>query len=95
MWLRHFQVGFEEIDEMIQIVDRNGDGRISYSEFRWVDTLIEQHQNPETSYEKGDDGSVPSDHPEWSSDENENRRESYESYEVWKVIYHCVNQLTC
>ena len=28
------QVGFDEIDEMINIVDRNGDGRISYSEFR-------------------------------------------------------------
>ena len=28
------QVAFDEIDEMIATVDRNGDGRISYSEFR-------------------------------------------------------------
>ena len=27
-------VGLKEIEEMIEIVDRNGDGRISYSEFR-------------------------------------------------------------
>ena len=26
----------KEIDEMIKIVDKNGDGRISYSEFRYV-----------------------------------------------------------
>ena len=29
------QVAFDEIDEMIATVDRNGDGRISYSEFRF------------------------------------------------------------
>ena len=28
------QAAFDEIDEMIATVDRNGDGRISYSEFR-------------------------------------------------------------
>ena len=28
------QVTLREIDEMIKIVDKNGDGRISYSEFR-------------------------------------------------------------
>ena len=26
----------EEVDKMIATVDRNGDGKISYSEFRWV-----------------------------------------------------------
>ena len=31
-----FKVALQEIDEMIQIVDKNGDGRISYSEFRFV-----------------------------------------------------------
>jgi hypothetical protein len=30
------QVGVSEIEEMIRTVDKNGDGRISYSEFRWV-----------------------------------------------------------
>ena len=29
-----FKVSIEEIDRMISTVDRNGDGRISYSEFR-------------------------------------------------------------
>ena len=29
-----FQIGDTEIDEMIKIVDKNGDGKISYSEFR-------------------------------------------------------------
>ena len=29
------RVGEEEVDRMIATVDRNGDGRISYSEFRW------------------------------------------------------------
>ena len=28
-----------DIDEMIKIVDRNGDGRISYSEFRYISDL--------------------------------------------------------
>jgi hypothetical protein len=27
---------FQEIDEMIHTVDKNGDGKISFSEFRWV-----------------------------------------------------------
>ena len=31
---KHLKVAFDEIDEMIATVDRNGDGRISYSEFR-------------------------------------------------------------
>ncbi len=26
---------FQEIDEMIHTVDKNGDGKISFSEFRW------------------------------------------------------------
>ena len=30
------KVALQEIDEMIKIVDKNGDGRISYSEFRFV-----------------------------------------------------------
>ena len=29
-----FQIKMEEIEEMIKIVDKNGDGKISYSEFR-------------------------------------------------------------
>ena len=29
-------MALQEIDEMIKIVDKNGDGRISYSEFRFV-----------------------------------------------------------
>ena len=28
------QVTYKEIDEMIRTVDKNGDGKISYSEFR-------------------------------------------------------------
>ena len=28
------KISEEEIDEMIRIVDKNGDGKISYSEFR-------------------------------------------------------------
>jgi Ca2+-binding EF-hand superfamily protein len=28
------QIKHKEIDEMISIVDKNGDGKISYSEFR-------------------------------------------------------------
>ena len=32
--LYSFQVPFDEIDDMIAIVDRNKDGKISYSEFR-------------------------------------------------------------
>ena len=34
------QVAFDEIDEMIATVDRNGDGRISYSEFRSKDFIF-------------------------------------------------------
>ena len=30
-----FKVSIDEIDKMISTVDRNGDGRISYSEFRF------------------------------------------------------------
>ena len=33
-WTTYFQVRVEEIDEMIRTVDKNGDGKISYSEFR-------------------------------------------------------------
>ena len=29
-----FQVTYKEIDEMIETVDKNGDGKISFSEFR-------------------------------------------------------------
>ena len=29
-----YKISDEEIDEMIRIVDKNGDGKISYSEFR-------------------------------------------------------------
>ena len=32
--MTYFQVSNEEIGQMIATVDRNGDGRISYSEFR-------------------------------------------------------------
>jgi hypothetical protein len=32
--MKCWQVTYKEIEEMIQTVDRNGDGRISYSEFR-------------------------------------------------------------
>ena len=34
--LKHLpgKVTFKEIDEMIETVDRNGDGKISFSEFR-------------------------------------------------------------
>ena len=34
------KVGLKEIEEMIEIVDRNGDGRISYSEFRSREDFI-------------------------------------------------------
>jgi Ca2+-binding EF-hand superfamily protein len=30
------KVTYKEIDEMIETVDRNGDGKISFSEFRLV-----------------------------------------------------------
>ena len=29
------KITYKEIDEMIHTVDKNGDGKISYSEFRW------------------------------------------------------------
>ena len=29
-----FKVTYKEIDEMIETVDKNGDGKISFSEFR-------------------------------------------------------------
>ena len=34
--LKHLpgQINYKEIDEMIDTVDRNGDGKISFSEFR-------------------------------------------------------------
>ena len=31
-----FKVTYKEIDEMIETVDKNGDGKISFSEFRWI-----------------------------------------------------------
>jgi hypothetical protein len=31
---------FQEIDEMIHTVDKNGDGKISFSEFRWVNNKM-------------------------------------------------------
>ena len=34
IWLSCTKISEEEIDEMIRIVDKNGDGKISYSEFR-------------------------------------------------------------
>jgi hypothetical protein len=33
------KVTYKEIDEMIETVDRNGDGKISFSEFRFVEAL--------------------------------------------------------
>jgi hypothetical protein len=38
-------VTYKEIEEMIRTVDRNGDGRISYSEFRlaWI-RLLSAHK---------------------------------------------------
>ena len=33
------KVTYKEIDEMIETVDRNGDGKISFSEFRFVQAL--------------------------------------------------------
>jgi hypothetical protein len=39
------QVTYKEIEEMIRTVDRNGDGRISYSEFRLVRVrLLSEHK---------------------------------------------------
>ena len=29
-----FQIKLDEIEEMVKMVDKNGDGKISYSEFR-------------------------------------------------------------
>ena len=34
MTKNYIQVTYKEIDEMIHTVDKNGDGKISYSEFR-------------------------------------------------------------
>jgi hypothetical protein len=34
------QVTYKEIEEMIRTVDRNGDGRISYSEFRYTEIIF-------------------------------------------------------
>ena len=34
LWKHYFQITEDEIKEMINIVDKNGDGKISYSEFR-------------------------------------------------------------
>ena len=33
------KITYKEIDEMIQIVDKNKDGKISYSEFRVKNTI--------------------------------------------------------
>ena len=33
-WEILIQVTYKEIDEMIKTVDKNGDGKINYSEFR-------------------------------------------------------------
>ena len=30
------KITYKEIDEMIHTVDKNGDGKISYSEFRYI-----------------------------------------------------------
>ena len=42
------QVTYKEIEEMIRTVDKNGDGKINYSEFRVMmgalPLLIPQHQ---------------------------------------------------
>ena len=78
------KVGFEEIDEMIKIVDRNGDGRISYSEFRWF-LLLMIVCGEMGSFLQGDDGGLPSDNPRWPGHENEDWRESPGPYEKWKV----------
>ena len=40
------KVTYKEIDEMIKTVDKNGDGKINYSEFR-VNILSEQRNNPQ------------------------------------------------
>ena len=34
------QVTYKEIDEMIKTVDKNGDGKINYSEFRVIIIII-------------------------------------------------------
>ena len=34
------KVTYKEIDEMIETVDRNGDGKISFSEFRKVENTL-------------------------------------------------------
>ena len=38
-------MALDEIDEMISTVDRNGDGRISYSEFRWTKKCENEDRN--------------------------------------------------
>ena len=53
--LKHLpgKVTFKEIDEMIETVDRNGDGKISFSEFRLnLKNIIIWN----CFYLKGDDG---------------------------------------
>ena len=39
------QINYKEIEEMIETVDRNGDGRISYSEFRQDDNNNNNNNN--------------------------------------------------
>ena len=34
------RIGEQEVEEMIGTVDRNRDGRISYSEFRWDGRIV-------------------------------------------------------
>ena len=34
------KVTYKEIEEMIKTVDKNGDGKINYSEFRVQETLL-------------------------------------------------------
>ena len=33
------KVTYKEVEEMIETVDRNGDGKISFSEFRYIDIV--------------------------------------------------------
>ena len=46
----------KEVEEMIDTVDRNGDGKISFSEFRYSSPLVCVSNN---NIVQGDDGRVP------------------------------------